>query len=139
MRYVDGLATTLTSAAVPYGYTLVVWSTGSVVSARHRHPDVVDVALFAAGAAAAYGALRLVGRHGTASGPAGIGRYRIVRAGLVHVTAIALAMTAAALLSRVGGPAAWSAAPFASTFVYLGGTAVDEALKLEETPRAARA
>lgn len=53
MRYRDGLATTLAGAAIPYGYTLVVWSSGSVVGERHGSPDLWEIALFFAGASAA--------------------------------------------------------------------------------------
>ena len=46
MRYRDGLTTTLAGAAIPYGYTLVVWSSGSVVAEHHGLPDLWDIALF---------------------------------------------------------------------------------------------
>lgn len=64
MRCLDGHATTLAGAAIPYGYTLVVWSSGSFVGDHHHSPDVWDVGPFAGGAAAAYALLRLVARRG---------------------------------------------------------------------------
>src|SRR5919109_2922720 len=64
MRYRDGLTTTLAGAAIPYGYTLVVWSSGSVVGERHGPPDLGEIALFFTGASAAYALLRLVVRGG---------------------------------------------------------------------------
>ena len=68
MRYRDGLMTTLDGAAIPYGYTLVVWSSGSVVAERHGPPDLWEIALFFAGASAAYALLRFVVRGGPFKG-----------------------------------------------------------------------
>ena len=40
MRYLDGLASTLAGAAVPYGYGVVIWSSGAFVMHSHSTPGV---------------------------------------------------------------------------------------------------
>jgi len=132
LRYRDGLATTLAGAAIPYGYTLVVWSTGSVVvNERHALPTVWDVVLFAAGAVTAYGLLRASARRGDVHRPAGIAEYGLIRGGVAHGCAIATAIAGAALVSHVAGTVSWVLAPFVATLAYLGGTALNEAREVE--------
>ena len=112
MRYLDGLATTLAGAAIPYGYTLVVWSSGSLVADHHRRPDVWDVALFAAGAAAGYALLRMLARRGDVHPPEGIGEHGLARAAAVQAAAIAAAVAIAGAVAYLHGVAAWAVAPF---------------------------
>ena len=130
LPYVDGLASTLASAAVPYGYAVAIWSSGALLMNRHSTPHVVDVVLFAAGAAAAYGVLRLGSRNGEVREPQGIGQHNVLRGGAVHLVAISAAIAVAGLLARLPSPAAWVAAPIAATALYLGGTALSEAREI---------
>jgi hypothetical protein len=130
LRYVDGLATTLASAAVPYGFTVVIWSSGALLMNRHSTPHVVDVVLFAAGAAAGYAVLRVGSRSGEARQPAGLGRHDMLRGGTVQLAAISAAIAAAGLLARLPSPEAWAAAPLVATALYLGGTALSEAREI---------
>jgi hypothetical protein len=41
-RYFDDLATTLATAAIPYGHALAVRSTGALVMNRHSKPTAAD-------------------------------------------------------------------------------------------------
>ena len=58
--YLRALDTALHGAGLPYGYAITVWSTGTTLTGAQGKPSVASVFLFAAGAAAAYGALRLL-------------------------------------------------------------------------------
>lgn len=130
-RFRHGLATALTATALPYGYSLAVWSSGELVSHAHRPPNTVDVILFVAGAAAGFGLLRLsVGDIEEQA--AGIGRGHVIRAGTIHVVGIMGATGAAAAIAQVSVPAAWALVSFCSTIVYLGVVAVEQAFELQE-------
>ena len=60
----------------------------------------------------------------------------LIRAGAIHVAAIALAIGAAALIARIESVLAWPLATFAATLLYLGVSSVEKAL-LEHEPGAA--
>ncbi len=130
LPYVDGLATTLSSAAVPYGYAVAIWSSGALLMNRHSTPHVVDVILFAAGTAAGYTVLRIGSRNGEPRRPEGLGRHSMLRGGAVHLTSISAGIAAAGLLARLPAAAAWAVAPLAATVLYLGGTAISEAREI---------
>ena len=130
-RYLDGIATTLASAAVPYGYALVVWSSGSLVSDSRGKPGVQDVILFAAGAVIGYGMLRLVGSRGRVHQAKGIGQENVIRAGVIHLTAIAAALAVAWALSHLNEWPPWLLVPLCATGAYLAVTSISEARDLE--------
>ena len=138
MRYADGLATTLAGAAVPYGYTLVIWSSGSFAAHFDGRPDVPRIVLFVGGAAGAYAVLRVIARRGDVQSLQGIAERGLVQGGAIHIAAIAAALTAAALIARYCGYAAWPLAPAAATLGYLGGTAVNEAREIVAAERGER-
>jgi hypothetical protein len=127
MRYRDGLTTTLAGAAIPYGYTLVVWSSGSVVGERHGPPDLGEIALFFAGASAAYALLRLVVRGGDVHLEHWASRHHIVATSAVQGSAVAVAVAAAAVAARLTAFWPWFIAPFTATIAYLCGVAISEA------------
>lgn len=129
--YGAGLSATLGSAAVPYGYTLTVWATGSLLMARHEFRDmtVTNIALFVVGAASGYGLLRVASARAESREPHGISRNRVIRSGVVHLLGIATAVALADVAARLG-TIAWFLAPFAATLAYLAITAVNEALML---------
>ena len=129
-RYLDGIATTLASAAVPYGYTVVVWSSGSLVSNSRGKPGVEDVVLFAAGAVVGYGALRLIGSRGRVHQAKGIGQGSLTRAGVIHLIAIAAALTVAWALSHLHEWPPWLLIPLCATGAYFAVTSVSEARDL---------
>ena len=124
-RYLRGLDAALRGAALPYGYTLTVWATGAALIHSHGNPSIGQLFLFAAGAALAYGALRIAS-HQTGGKQRDIaGSPHVFRAGLIHVSGIGLGIGAASLVARVGSGVAWPLATFASTVVYLGITSVE--------------
>src|ERR671930_2206750 len=127
MRYRDGLTTTLAGAAIPYGYTLVVWSSGSVVGERHGPPDLGEIALFFTGASAAYALLRLVVRGGDVHLEHWARRHHIVATSAVQGSAVAVAVAAAAAAARLTAFWPWFIAPFTATIAYLCGVAISEA------------
>lgn len=127
--YLRALETALHGAGLPYGYAITVWSTGAVLTGAQGKPSVGDVFLFAAGAATAYGGMRFLTQ--ATEGEAGTQLTRsphLIRAGAIHVTAIALALGAAALIARIGSVVAWPLATFAATLLYLGVSSVEKAL-----------
>jgi hypothetical protein len=127
MRYRDGLTRTLVGAAIPYGYTLVVWSSGSVVGERHGPPDLWEIVLFFAGASAAYALLRLAVRGGDVHLEHWASRHHIVATSVVQGSLAVAVATAAAAAAHLA--AFWSCfiAPFAATIAYLCGVAISEA------------
>jgi hypothetical protein len=127
--YLRALETAVHGAGLPYGYAITVWSTGSSVSHAHGLPSVVNVLLFAAGAAAAYGALRLLtwGTEQEAQRPLTRSPYPI-RAGILHLVAIGLAIASAVSIAQIPSDLAWGLAAFAATLLYLGVASVEVAL-----------
>lgn len=117
--YVRALSAALDTAALPYGYTLTVWASGQATIHHRGAPNVGQIALFVAGAAVAYGALRMVAREREREVSGQIGSPHVLRAGAVHVVAIAAAIGLAALLARIGSGAAWPLASFAATLAYI--------------------
>ena len=126
MRYLDGLATTLASAAVPYGYSLMVWSSGALATQHHGSPRTGDVASFAGGAVAAYVLLRLATRHREVEQPLGLVGDGLLITGAIHLASLAASVLVAAYASAIGGELGWALSPFAGTGVYLLGTALAE-------------
>ncbi len=132
MRFFQhGLAAALTATALPYGFTLTVWSSGELVRHAHRAPSIADVFLFVAGAAAGYGVLRLSVGDIEAKAT-GIGKGHILRAGAVHVAAIIGAAGVAAGLAHASVPEAWALVSFCSTIVYHAVVAVEQAFEVRE-------
>lgn len=65
------LAAVASGSAVPYGYTVTLWSSGAVLSHAHGAPDVPRIALFMLGALAGFtafgGVARVLGGSGRRS------------------------------------------------------------------------
>lgn len=142
----SSLEKTLSSTIVPYGYTVTVWICGAYL-VRKQGAGTPGVGLgegvaFAAGALFAFGGLAaLSGGLSRGSQPVpppepGI-RHPIFAAGL-HVLAIGLAVGSSMLASRWLGSAAWFAAPFLATGVYLAVASVELAFALELSRRESR-
>jgi hypothetical protein len=127
-RYLRGVDAALRGAALPYGYTLTVWGTGAALTHLHGDPNVGELLLFAAGAAAAYGMLKIVSHRPGGSERDLAGSPHVFRAGLIHVGGIGLGIGAAALIARIGSGVAWPLATFASTSVYMAVTSIEIAL-----------
>ncbi|HET6570000.1 MAG TPA: hypothetical protein VFG58_00720 [Solirubrobacterales bacterium] len=114
----QALTTVLRGSAVPYGYTLTVLSSHSIVSHSHGPPSVFDILLFVVGAIAAFAMLGLLAER-LAPEPLELGHADMIRAGVIHVVAIGLAFGAATLIALIPGVAAWPLASFAATTLYL--------------------
>jgi hypothetical protein len=127
--YRRGVAAVLAATALPYGYTLTVWSSGELLRAAHGVAGPGDIVLFVVGAAAGYAILRLaVGNVAPPGG--GVDRRRAVGTGAVQVAAIAAALALAAAVATAPAAVAWPLAPLVSTSVYLGVVAVERSREL---------
>lgn len=63
--YRHGLRRVMGGAAVPYGYTVVVWTSGGVLIHTHGPPSPASAFLFLGGAVLAFVAVSLLGGAGT--------------------------------------------------------------------------
>lgn len=127
--YLQAIQTALHGAGLPYGYAVTVWSTGAALAGEQGTPSLVEIYLFAAGAVLAYGGLTFLtwategeAQHQLTRSP------RRVRAGLLHVGAITLAVTSATLIATISSGVVWIIAPFAATLLYLAVPSVEVAL-----------
>lgn len=128
-RYLTGLDTAVSSAAVAFGFTLTVWSSGAFLISSQGSPGAGQVVLFATGTILAYGTLEVVtARAGTGS-TLQIGQSpHWLRAGVVHTAAIAAALAAAAFLAQLDTRVAWIVAPFVAVVLYLLISGIEMAL-----------
>lgn len=127
------IETSVHGAGLPYGYAITVWSTGAVLIDEHGPASPPLVFLFAGGAAAAYGVLKVLTWNTQQEADTPLTKSpRPVRAGLIHVCAIGLAIAAAMVVADVSGDVPWFAAPFVATFLYLSGSSIEVALVEEE-------
>lgn len=130
--YQKGLGATLTQMALPYGFTLSIWSSGEIVRHFHPPPGLGDIFLFLVGAAAAYGLLRVVVRDVEVDG-SGVGKGHVLRAGTVHLAAIFGGAGVAAALAQLPVPGAWPVTPFGATLVYLTVVAVEQTFEQHQS------
>jgi hypothetical protein len=114
----EALTTVLRGSAVPYGYTLTVLASHSILSHSHGAPTILDILLFVIGAIAAFAALGLVARR-LAPRPLTTQGGDLIRAGTVHVFAIGAAFGASVAIGLIPGVVAWALASFAATSLYL--------------------
>jgi len=117
-RYVGALATVLAGSAVPYGYTVTVWTSGVMLIRLRGLPSPGHVFLFMAGAVGAFGLLGLVVRL-TAVAPLEARSHAFVRIGMIQFIAVAAALGAATLIAHIHSPLAWPLGSFAATATYL--------------------
>lgn len=110
---------------------------GQALTQEHGSPGIASIFLFAAGAAAAWGMLRFLSvGESSSSGLQLAGSPHLVRAGAIHVAAIAGAIGAAMLAGAVvGGVAAWPVGSFTATLVYLATAAIELWLREREQER----
>lgn len=132
--YFRALQTALHGAGVPYGYAVTVWSTGAALAGEHGMPTNAEIMLFAAGATTGYGGLRLLTWEtgGEAEKPLPKSP-NLLRAGIVHLAAIGLAILAALLVAPIRSSVAFFLAMFAATMLYLGVSSVEVATVERET------
>jgi hypothetical protein len=120
--YLRALETVVHGAGLPYGYAVTVSSTTAALTRARGSPSVGSIFLFALGAVAAYGGVRLL-TWGTEEEEAERPLTRspkVLRAGFFHVTAIGLAIGSAMLIAQLHSVVAWLLAPLAATLLYLG-------------------
>ena len=112
-------------AAIPYGYTLVIWSSGSVVAERQA-ARTWDIAWFFAGASAAYALLRLVVCGEDVHLERWASRDHIVAMRAVQGSAVEVTVATAAAAARLAAFWPWFIAPFTATITPCG-VAISEA------------
>src|SRR5437764_9238124 len=117
-RYPSALATVLRGSALPYGYTVTVWTSGMML-VRHRGlPSTGQVFLFMLGAVTAFVVLGGLARltRGVPFDP----REDVPRrTGMLHIIAVGGALGAATLVADIPGGMAWPLGSFLATSVYL--------------------
>ena len=128
--YRRGLRSVLQTVALPYGYTITVWSSGQELIHRHGMPPVGDVFLFAAGAVAGFAALRVFIPHATGEEPLPqVAGPPSARAVLIQVAAIGAALGAATLSGLIDSGFAWPVGGFAATELYFAIIALEPTLR----------
>ncbi len=116
------------ASALPYGYTVALWSSGALLEGVHGIPSVGAVMGFAAGALTGFGTMGLLARGALAPSEASDEVGHRVLAGVLHWVSVGVAVGAVALLAHVPGWAAWPLGSFAATCAYIGCAGVQLAL-----------
>ena len=111
------LAAVASGSAVPYGYTVTLWSSGAVLSHVHGPPDMARIVLFMVSAIAGYNLFGGVARRMRAADDIG-GHVKVI-AGMLNWLAVAGAVAAAWACAQLPSAAAWAAGPGTATVVYL--------------------
>lgn len=124
-----GLRSVLRVVALPYGYTITVWSSGQELIHHRGMPPVWDVFLFAAGAVAGFAALRVVVGGADEDPAPPRGAAPSARALVIQVAAIGAALGAATLIGLIDSGVAWPLGGFAATALYLAVIALEPALR----------
>jgi hypothetical protein len=117
-RYAAALVSVLSRSALPYGYTISVWTSGEVLKHDLGSPDVVEIWLFLAGAVAAFSALGVLATLARPR-PAKPSPYQLLRAGTTQALAVGGALGATCAIGLIHAVGAWPLASFAATGVYL--------------------
>jgi hypothetical protein len=123
-RYAHSLATVLRGSAIPYGYTVTVWTSGMMLTRQRGEPSVGEVFLFMVGAVSAFillGAIVRIVRGAPYEVPAG----GLRRTGMLQFIAISAALGSATLVSLIRSGVAWPLGAFVATCVYLLGTTAE--------------
>jgi hypothetical protein len=132
--YVSGLRSVVQTVALPYGYTVTVWSSGQELIHRRGMPRAWEVFLFAAGAVLGFASLRALTRSEAGAAPELGSTPRGARAVLIQIVALAAAIGSATLIGLVASPVAWPLAGFAATSLYLAVVALEPALRRAAAP-----
>jgi hypothetical protein len=120
------LLSVLRGSAVPYGYTLTVLASHSIVANKQGGPDVIQIIVFVVGAMLGFATLAAIAeRRGLGRAPTQLGRREYIHAGMIHVFAIGAALASAILIALIPGLLAWGLAAFAATVLYLTITSLE--------------
>jgi hypothetical protein len=112
------LATVLRAGAVPYGYTVTVWTSGMALTRERGLPSIGEVFLFMVGAVAGFALLGLIVRlSGGIPFEPSYGALR--RTGMIHFLAVGAALGAATLVALIHSGIAWPLGAFVATATYL--------------------
>ncbi len=125
--YARALATVVRRSAIPYGYTLTVWTSGAAIEHSHGTPAVGDTFLFLIGAVAGFAVLGSLGRTEDET-PLKPKPGDLIRTGLTQILAVGLALGAAALVALLHSFAVWPLGGFAATLIYLAIVATELAV-----------
>jgi len=119
------LQTVVAGSATPYGYTLTLWTSTTVVSASRGAPRAVDALALLIGATCCFVAVGMIAAGGPRrhAGPAGASTPPVLAA--LHLPAAGAAMLLGRLLAAwLHGCLLWAAVGAVSTGVYVTGTAI---------------
>lgn len=129
--YTRALTTVVDRSAIPYGYTLTIWTSGAVLERSHGTPAVGDTLLFLIGAFAGFAVLALLSQRENEP-PLSPGQRNLLHTGLVQILAVGVALGVTALEAMLHSFAAWPIGGLAATVVYLGIAALQLALSTHE-------
>lgn len=129
-----GLRAATASAALPYGFTLAIWTAGAVVSHERGIPTALYAFLFMVGAVMAFVVISLIAYgHIHAQLDATTGRLRLYQG--FHVFAVGLSISAVWLVAHtVRQNLAWPLAGFAVVAVFLLVAGIARALEPAAKP-----
>jgi hypothetical protein len=132
-RYASAVSMVAGRSAIPYGYTVTVWTSGAAIESTHGTPTRGDAFLFLIGAIAGYSLVGLVARAEN-DPPLAPEHGDLIRTGLFHLAAVCLAFGAAALCASIPGVLAWPVGAFAATLIYLTVAAAELVLAARHAP-----
>jgi hypothetical protein len=119
-------------SALPYGYTVTVWTSGAMLTRHEGAPSTGQVFLFMLGAVAGYALLAAIVKLGKGV-PFDPPKEALRRTGMLHFLAVGGALGAAALVSLIHDGAAWPLGAFVATATYLVLATLE--LRLAHPPR----
>jgi hypothetical protein len=114
VRIPNRFFTNVRRAALPYGYTVVTWTTGGVLIHHHGPPDLLQAYLFLLGAGLGLGLIALAAGTDTDRDPGPAHRSVI---GSVLAAGVALG-AGGVLAGAISGQVAYFAVAFAATLAY---------------------
>lgn len=120
--YRAGLRSAVQTAALPYGYTVTMWSSGQVLIHFHGMPTLAMIALFAAGALGGYAVLQAVALGSDPPDDVALGSSGgWILGGALQLAAVAVTLLAVAAVGALF-PAAvsWALGGMATVLGYLG-------------------
>jgi hypothetical protein len=101
-RYREALRVVVAGESKAYGFTLVIWGTGTITLAQHGSPRAIDVMAFVGGALAAIAAV-IATSYGGLDVELEPKSARQRAAGAIHVSSVALAIACAWVLTTPVG------------------------------------
>lgn len=102
MNTTQRLAANLTSETKAYGYTLTIWSAGTLLVTTYDTPTVAEVFLFVFGALAGFGALTAIVFRELFTDVAAGGEHEVMAASMIHFVATGGTLCANFLLVVIG-------------------------------------